>query len=105
MERSWEMTNSLEEQLTAGMRERVAGITITTDVVGETLRIQRRRTMITRTAYAVGVAGLAGAITAGVLATGGTGPGTAPNRPPVAGAESPELHLAAAVTASQSTSY
>src|SRR5690349_18261046 len=105
MKRSWEMTNSLEEHLTAGMREQVAGITISTDVVGETLRIRRRRTMIARTGYAVGVIGLAGALTAGVLTTIGTGPGAAPNRPPVGAADSPELRLAAAVAASQSTSY
>lgn len=99
------MTNSLEEQLTAGMRERVAHVTIATDIVGETLRIQGRRTMIARAACAVGVIGLVGAITTGVLATGGTKPGTGPNRSPVAVAQSPELRLAAAVTASQSTSY
>jgi hypothetical protein len=46
------MTDFLEEQLTAGMREGVAGITIATDVVGEMLRIQRRRTMIAWTATA-----------------------------------------------------
>jgi hypothetical protein len=32
MEWSWEMTNLFEEQLAAGMRERVAGIAITTDI-------------------------------------------------------------------------
>lgn len=101
MERSWKMMDAIEEQLTAGMRERVAGITITTDIVGETLRIQQRRTVITRTAYAVGVLGLAGVLTAGALAI----PGSAPNRPAVTRAASPELRLAAAVAASQSTSY
>lgn len=99
------MTNFVEEQLAVGMRERVAGITITTDVVGETLRVQRRRVMITRIASMVGVVGLAGAITAGVLAVTDTGPATVPNRPSVAGAESPELRLAAAVAASQNSSY
>jgi hypothetical protein len=87
------------------MRERVAGIAITTDIVGETLRGQRRRTVTVRTAYAVGVFGLAGALAAGVLATGGTGPTTTPDRPPMAGAESPQLSLAAAVAASQGISY
>jgi len=106
------MTNSLEELLTAGMRDEVAGITITTDIVGETLRVQRRHTMIVRIGYAVGVVGLAGALTAGVLATGGTKPGPTPGRPPVAGAQSAagtessaDVRLAAVVTASQSTSY
>jgi hypothetical protein len=99
------MTNFLEEQLTAGMRERVADVTITTDIVNEVLRVQRRRTVILRTAYTAGVVGLAGALTAGVVATSGTGSATGSNRPPVASAGSPELRLAAAVAASQSTSY
>src|SRR5690349_20910417 len=99
------MTNFLEEQLTAGMRERVGDVTITTDIVNEALRVRRRRTVIARTAYTAGVVGLAGALTAGVVATGGTGPATGPHRPPVATAGSPELRLAAAVAASQSTSY
>ncbi|MFF5294395.1 hypothetical protein [Paractinoplanes globisporus] len=98
------MTNLIEEQLTEGMRERVAGITITTDLVGQTLRSQRRRTMVTRSAYAVGVVGLAGALAAGVLAAGDTGP-EAPLDRPVAGAGSPQVRLAAAVSASQDISY
>jgi hypothetical protein len=105
MEWSWEMTNLIEEQLTEGMRERVAGITITTDLVGQTLRSRRRRTMVTRSAYAVGVAGLAGALAAGALAAGDTGPAATPDRPPAAGAGSPQLRLAAAVSASQDISY
>ena len=99
------MTNFIEEQLAAGMRERVADITITTDLVGQTLRGHRRRTMITRTGYAVGVVGLAGALAAGVLVTGGTGPAATPGRPSVAGTESPQLRLAAAVAASRGISY
>lgn len=99
------MTNFIEEQLTAAMSERVAGMAITTDLVDQTLRRQRRRTMITRTGYAVGVVGLAGALAAGVLATGGTGPAATPGRPSVTGAESPQLRLAAAVAATRSTSY
>jgi hypothetical protein len=61
--------------------------------------------MITRTAYAVGVVGLTGALAAGVLTNGGTGPAATPDRPSVAGTESPQLRLAAAVVASQGTSY
>ena len=105
MEWSWEVTSFIEEQLTEGMRERVAGITITTDLVGRTLRSQRRRTMRTRSAYAVGVVGLVGALAAGVVAAGGTRPAATPDRPAVAGAGSPQLRLAAAVSASQGVSY
>src|SRR5262249_28838179 len=93
------MTNFIEEQLAEGMRERVAGIAITTDLVGQTVRAQRRRTVVTRTGYAVGVVGLAGALAIGVLATGGTGPAATP------GAGSPQLRLAAAVAASHGISY
>ena len=99
------MTNLIEEELTAGMRERVAGIAVTTDLVGQTLRAQRRRTMITRSGYAVGVVGLAGALAVGVLTTGGTGPAATPGRPSAVGTESSQLRLAAAVGASQGTSY
>lgn len=99
------MTNYIEEQLSAGMGERVAGITLTTDLVGPTLRRQRRRTMIMRTSYALGVVGLTGALGVGVIATGRIGPATTPDRPPAAGAESPKLRLAAAIATSQGTSY
>jgi hypothetical protein len=105
VEWSEEMTNLIEEELGAGMRERVAGIAITGDLVGEALRSQRRRTMIARTASAIGVVGLAGALTGGVLATGGTGPATATHRPSTTGAESPQIRLAAVIAASQDTSY
>jgi len=98
------MTNFIEEQLTEGMRERVAGIAITTDLVGQTMRAQRRHAMITRTGYAFGVAGLAGALVAGGLAAYGMGPAATPERPP-AGAGSPQVRLAAAVTASGGISY
>jgi hypothetical protein len=99
------MTNFIEEQLTEGMRERVAEITITTDVVRQTLRAHRRHVVMARTGYAVGAAGLAGALAAGVFITGGTGPAVTPGRPPAAGAEAPQVRLAAVVTASRGTSY
>jgi hypothetical protein len=105
MEWSWEMTTFIEEQLTEGMRERVADITITTDLVGRTLHAQRRRTAVTRTAYAVGVVGVVGALAAGVLTSGGIEPAATPSRPSVAGTESPQLQLAAAVAASRGISY
>lgn len=99
------MTNFIEEQLTEGMRERVAGVAITTDLVRQTLRAQRRHVVMARTGYAVGVAGLAGALAAGVLSTGGAGPGATPAGTAVAGSESSQVRLAAAVSASQGTSY
>ncbi|WP_426503209.1 hypothetical protein ACPPVO_37015 [Dactylosporangium sp. McL0621] len=122
------MTNFIEDQLAAGMREQAAGVTVDTDLVGRALRGHRRRTMVTRTAYAAGVVGLAGALAAGVLAAGANGP-TSPGRPAVSGAangaagrggpavsgagngqavsgaEAPRLRLAAVVAASRGTSY
>jgi hypothetical protein len=100
------MTNFIEEQLAEAMRERVAGIAITTDLVGPTLRVHRRRTVMTRSGYAVGVIGLAGALAVGTLAVNGTGSGATPDRQWAAGTEeSPQLRLAAAVAASQGISY
>lgn len=99
------MTNFIEEQLTEGMRERVADITITTDVVRQTLRAHRRHVVMARTGYAVGAAGLAGALAACVLSTGGAGPGATPGRATVAGGESSQVRLAAAVSASRGISY
>ena len=91
------MTNFIEEELTEGMRERVADITVTTDVVRHTLRAHRRRVVMARTGYAVGAAGLAGALAAGVLTTRGIGPAATHDRP--------QVSLAAAVSASRGISY
>jgi hypothetical protein len=99
------MTNLIEEQLAEGMRERVEGMSVAPGLVGQVLRVQRRRVMITRTAYAVGVVGLAGAVAASALTVNGNGPGAHRDRPPTAAADSPQLSLAAAVTASRGTSY
>jgi hypothetical protein len=99
------MTNFIEEELTEGMRERVADITISTDVVRQTLRAHRRHLVMARTGYAVGAAGLAGALAAGVLNTGGAGPGATSGRTSVAGSESSQVRLAAAVSASRGISY
>ncbi|WP_027345953.1 hypothetical protein [Hamadaea tsunoensis] len=100
------MTNLIEEQLTAGMREHVEGLAPDRDLVGQVVRAQHRRTTITRTAYAVGVVGLAGAMAAGVLTANG-GPAAHPqgrsDTPAAAG--TPQLRLAAAVVASRRTSY
>lgn len=105
------MTTNLEERLAAGMRERVAGLELTGDVLAAATRRHRRRTALVRGAYAAGVVGVVGALVA--VATVGTGvperPGVAPGnvaeRPPGAGAESPQLRLAAAAEASENISY
>lgn len=94
----------IEEQLTAGMRERAADLTLSTDVVGEATRRHRRRVAFHRCVYAAGVVGIAGAL-AGAVALGGAGSPTPPaghDQPAVASAD---LRLASAIAASESTSY
>lgn len=102
------MNTNLEERLAAGMRERVAGLALTGEVLAAATRRHRRRTALVRTAYAAGVAGVVGALVA--VATVGTGvpagsPGPVAERPPGAGVESPQLRLAAAAAASENISY
>jgi hypothetical protein len=87
------------------MRDRVAGLEFTTDVLGEATRRHRRRTAVHRTAYAAGVFGLAGAVAAAV-AIGATGsPTSNTNRPASATTASARVQLAAAVKASDNISY
>ncbi|MEU9738422.1 hypothetical protein AB0E12_04400 [Micromonospora chersina] len=106
------MTTHLEDQLVAGMRDQAAGLTLTRDVLGAATRRHRRRTALHRTAYAAGVVGVAGALTA-ALTVGADNPGVRPGpsgpvagRPaPVASPQSPQLRLAAAAAASENVSY
>lgn len=91
----------IADQLAAGMRERAAGLALTTDVVGEATRRHKRRVAVQRIGYAVGVVGLAGALAAGVT-IGGSGSGTSPATEAVA---APQLRLASAIAASENTSY
>ncbi len=99
------MTTDIEEQLIAGMRQEVAGVALTSDVVGAARRRHQRRRAVLGATYAMGVLGLAG-VTAVVLTVGGAGqPGPAGERAPVASAATPRLALVAAVTASENISY
>ena len=97
------MNTDIEDLLIAGMHERVGGITLTTDVLAGAGRRHQRRTAIRRTAYAAGVLGLAGAL--GITATTGGGAPRSQTPPAVAGAESANLRLAAAIAASENISY
>jgi hypothetical protein len=101
------MTADVEEQLAAGMRDAVHGLTLTRDVLGEATRRHRRRTAVHRTAYAAGVVGLVGALAAAVAvgATGTTGSGNGHGQPAAATVDSPALRLSAALKASAETSY
>ncbi|MEN3615686.1 hypothetical protein [Plantactinospora sp. ZYX-F-223] len=99
------MTTDIEEQLIAGMRQEVAGVALTSDVVGAARRRHQRRRAVLGATYAMGVLGLAG-VTAAVLTVGGVGqPGPAGERAPVASAATPRLALVAAVAASENISY
>ncbi|GIH14874.1 hypothetical protein [Rugosimonospora africana] len=106
------MSPDMEEQLTAGMREAVHGLTLTRDVLADAGRRHQRRIVAHRTAYAAGVVGLVGALAAATVgirgATGTTG-STPPDRghgqPVAVGPDSPRLRLDAAIKASTETSY
>jgi len=99
------MSTFIEEQLTAGMHDQVAGIRLTTDVLGAATRQHQRRVAVRRRAYAAGILGLAGALVAGAAIGGAREPGPSSSRPPVASAESANLQLSAAITASERISY
>jgi len=99
------MSTDLEEHLIRSMRHEVEGIALSSDVLGRATRRHQRRRATIRIAYAVGVAGLAG-----VLAAGLTVGDTAPPRPDAGGAptvraEPASLRLANAATASDNISY
>ncbi|OKI87586.1 hypothetical protein [Micromonospora sp. CB01531] len=106
------MTTDLEDRLIDGMRDEVAGLAFTRDVLGDATRRHRRRTALHRTAYAAGVVGVTGALAAAL--TVGTGapaglrgaPGPVAERPATAASpESPRMRLAAAAAASENISY
>ncbi|MET8909242.1 hypothetical protein [Micromonospora sp. NPDC004551] len=103
------MTIDIEDQLAAGMREQATDLTLTRDVLGAATRRHRRRTALHRTAYAAGVVGVAGALTAALTVgapgdTGSSGP-VAGRSAPAAAQQSPQLRLAAAAAASENISY
>ncbi|MEH1164256.1 hypothetical protein V6V47_02585 [Micromonospora sp. CPCC 205539] len=107
------MTNDIEEQLTSGMRQEVAGVAFGSDVLGAATRRHGRRVALQRTSYAAGVVGLVGALAAAVL-IGGPGASTPGGDPaasasdsssPSATGDTPQLQLASAVTASENVSY
>ncbi|SBT52379.1 hypothetical protein [Micromonospora auratinigra] len=108
------MSSEVAEELAAGMRERTDGLALGRDVLGEATRRHRRRTVLHRSAYAVGVFGVAGVVAVGVGAPAGTGGAPAgrggASAPVAAGpsatvADTPRLRLAAAATASGNVSY
>ena len=99
------MSNDIEDQLIAGMRQEVSGVAISTDVLGAATRRHGRRTAMQRGAYALGAVGLAGVLAAAVTLDGPGAPAPGTDPAPLAAADSPQLQLASAITASQNISY
>lgn len=101
------MTTRLEDELTEAMREHAGGVSLRTDVVTAAAQRHRRRTMLHRGAYTLGILGLAGAVTA-VIAISGTASTTAPEatrRGQATAEDTPTLRLAAAATATAETTF
>jgi hypothetical protein len=98
------MNTELEEQLSAGMRESVSGLSLAGDIVGRASRRHRRRTATIRMGYALGVAGLAGAVAVGVTVAGGD-PRPRPAGPATVAQPPAAVRLAAATSASANISY
>jgi hypothetical protein len=99
------MTNRLEEQLSAGMRESATGLTLSGDVLGRATRNHRRRVATVRLGYALGVAGLAGVLAAGLTLGGGGAAQPDAKAPPATQVQAPSLRLANAAAASDEISY
>lgn len=94
------MNSDLEERLIDSMRHEAGGITLTSDVLGRATRRHRRRTTAIRATSALGVAGLAGVLVAGL--TGGSTPVPGPSAVQPA---SVAMRLASATAASDDISY
>jgi hypothetical protein len=68
------MTTRLEEELTAGLREHVAGVRLDRDVLAAARRRHRSRAAAVRAASVTGTLGVAGAVAVVVAVTGSPGP-------------------------------
>ena len=99
------MNTDLEARLAESMHRKVDGIALTSDVLGRATRRHRRRAVTTRMGYVLGVAGLAGALAAGLTVGSGGTPRQQAGNSPVAGVQPASLRLASAVTASDNISY
>jgi hypothetical protein len=95
------MTSDLEQKLSAGMREAVEGVTLSSDLLGLAVRRNRRRTALRSGIYSAGVIGVAAAVAVGLYGP----PGHNTHRSPVASNEAPNVRLVAAVAATEKVSY
>jgi hypothetical protein len=99
------MTTELEERLLESMHHKVDGIVFSSDVLGRAARRHRRRTTTIRVGYALGVAGLAGALAAGLTVGTGVTPGQHAGRAPAVQAVPASVRLVNAAAASDNISY
>ncbi|HEX6686078.1 MAG TPA: hypothetical protein VF062_25105 [Candidatus Limnocylindrales bacterium] len=100
------MNSDLEERLTASMRRTAGGMEVSGDVLDRATRNHRRRTLMIRVGYGLGVTGVGGAVALG-LTISGTGDANRidPGPPPAVQAQPPSLRLANAAVASDNISY
>ncbi|MEU4240496.1 hypothetical protein [Actinoplanes sp. NPDC026619] len=98
------MSLELEHHLPAAMQHEADGVDFPAGLVARAARNHHHHQTKMRIGYALGAAGLAGALAAGLTITGGTQAPTVAGPPP-ATAQTPALRLAAAATASGDSSY
>ncbi len=99
------MNTDLEARLTESMHRKVDGIALTSDILGRATRRHQRRTTTIRIGYALGVAGLAGVLAAGLTVGSGATPRHDAGKAPVVQAQPASLRLANAAAASDNISY
>jgi hypothetical protein len=99
------MNTDLEERLIDSMYHKVDGIALTSEVLGRATRRPRRPTTTVRIGYALGVAGLAGVLTAGLTLGNGATPRQDAGKAPAVQAEPASPRLVNAAAASDNISY
>ena len=99
------MNTDLEEQLIESMRHKVDGLALTGDVLERATRRHQRHTTRVRIGCALGVAGLAGALAAGLTLGGGVTPRHDAGKAPAVQTDTASLRLVNAAAASDNISY
>jgi hypothetical protein len=99
------MNTDLEAHLTDSMNHQVDGIALTSDVLGRATRRHQQRTTTIRIGYALGVAGLAGVLAAGLTVGSDATPKQDAGKAPLVQAQPASLRLANAAAASDNLSY
>jgi hypothetical protein len=92
------MSPTLEDELSAGLREHAAGVHPSRDVLAAARARHRRRTVVTRAASAAGTVGLAGAVATVVAINGPVTATPAPQQTPSATVELDAATVSARIT-------